>query len=133
MTEENQLDELKKKLYRLHFLLTEKENEGTIKESLHQFEDCFKDTMSELSSFIANEYKQDNSNYFDIVDSAFEHKLFNREMTDDLKIMVSETDQLINDENPAGIYSRIRESYAGYLQMIHDMLSRMGQDAEEDE
>ena len=55
MIYETNLEDLKKKLYRLHFLLTEKENEATIKESLKQFHSCFRDTMNELSAFLSNE------------------------------------------------------------------------------
>ncbi len=56
MIYENKLEYLKKKLYRLHFLLTENENEINIRDSLKQFQDCFKDTMTELSNFLLNEY-----------------------------------------------------------------------------
>jgi uncharacterized membrane protein YgaE (UPF0421/DUF939 family) len=132
MVNESNLEDLKKKLYRLHFLLTEKENEATINESLKQFSSCFSATMIELSIYLSNEYRINIKNNQEIVESAFTHKLFNKNMTEELKIMISESEKLIDGENSAETYKNIKESYAGYLQMIHDMLARMGQDAEEE-
>lgn len=132
MIDENQLNDLKKKLYRLHFLLTNSENEITIRETLDHFLDCFKDIMSELAGFITSEYahKPETNNH--IIDLSFEHKLFNKEMTEQLKRMVDDSEKLESAENSEEIYIKIKEKYAGNLQMIYDMLSRMGQDAEEE-
>jgi len=127
-----QLGDLKKKLYRLHFLLTEHEDESTIQESLKHFQNCFKDSMLELLHFFQNEYKLIPKDNNEIIKYSLEYKLFNTQMTDQLKIMLYDFEKLQSGDNSEEIYTKIKESYAGNLQMIHDMLSRMGQDAQEE-
>lgn len=129
---ENNLEDLKKKLYKLHFLLTEKEDANSVKESLKQFQLCFKDTMLELSNYLANEYRLSPKDNIEILELSFEYKLFNKNMTEQLKNMLQDFEQLISGEKPEKVYGKIKENYAGYLQMIYDMLTRMGQDIEDE-
>lgn len=133
MNYENQLDELKKKLYRLHFLLTEKEDSETIQNSLKQFLLCFEGTMQELTNFLFSEYKTDPQSNMEILDYSFEYKLFNQQMIDSLKIMVSDYEEVKSSRANNELYYKVKNNYAGYLQMIYDMLTRMGLDAEEEE
>ena len=126
------MEGLKEKLFRLHFLLTEKETDEIIKQGLEQFKGCFDDAMSELSGFLSDTYKIKLKDNVDVVERAFEYKLVNREMVQQLKEMVNDYEQIGSAENLKSVHKRIQEEYAGYLQMIYDMLSRMGQDAEEE-
>ena len=132
MTNENQLEDLKKKLYRLHFLLTEKEDAISIQESLKQFQICFKGAMLELSNFLFSEHGVSPKDNFEILELSLEYKLFNQHMTELLGTMVGDFNQLVSGKNTEQVYNKIKENYAGNLQIIHDMLTRMGQDVEED-
>jgi len=123
---------LKEKLFKLHFLLTEKETEETVRQGLDQFKSCFVEAMSELSTFLLETYDVHTKNNNDIVEQAFEYKLVNAEMAQKLKVMANDFEQIDSTGNNKFIHKKIQESYAGYLQMIYDMLSRMGQDAEEE-
>ena len=53
-------------------------------------------------------------------------------MIDQLKTILRDFEKLQSGDNSKEIYTRIKESYAGNLQMIYDMLSRMGQDVQEE-
>ena len=132
ITNENSLDDLKKKLYRLHFLLTEKENTDSVKKSLQQFIECFNHAMSELSAFLENEYKLAAGNNMEIAELSFQYKLINKEMSQEFKQMITDAEILEQIDSPEKIYSNIKIHHAGHLQMIYDMLSRMGQDAEDE-
>lgn len=133
MNYENQLEDLKKNLYRLHFLLTEKEDEETKQKSVKQFMSCLEGAMQELTYFLVNEYNVNPKTNLKILDCSFEYKLFNQQMTDDLKNMANDYEEVKSSVKNDQLYNKIKNSYAGYLQMIYDMLTRMGLDAEEEE
>jgi len=133
MVNENHLESLKKKLFRLHFLLTDRENAESVRESEEYFKLCFTEAMSELASFLSTEYNEAPKNNDEILECAFKHKLFNQEMIESLKKMVKDFNDLQVGKNRDQIYFNIRDRYAAFLQVIHDMLAKMGQDVEDDE
>ena len=47
--------------------------------------------------------------------------------------MVNDFNDLQVGKNTDQIYINIRDRYAAFLQVIHDMLAKMGQDVEDDE
>ena len=132
MSNENQLEDLKKKIYRLHFLLTEKEDANSIQESLKQFQLCLKGAMLELSNFLFSEHGVSPKDNIEILELSFKYKLFNQNMTGLLKNMIQDFELLEAGKNTEQVYNKTKENYAGNLQMIHDMLTRMGQDAEDE-
>lgn len=133
MVNEKHLESLKKKLFRLHFLLTDRENDESVHESEEYFKLCFTEAMSELASFLSAEYNEAPKNNDEILEYAFKHKLFNQEMIESLKKMVNDFNDLQVGKNRDQIYVNIRDRYAAFLQVIHDMLAKMGQDVEDDE
>ncbi len=53
-------------------------------------------------------------------------------MAEQLKMMVFDFEKLESGDNSEQIYNKIKENYAGNLQIVYDMLARMGQDAGEE-
>ncbi|KAA3615643.1 MAG: hypothetical protein D8M58_15725 [Calditrichaeota bacterium] len=126
------LDELKVKLFRLHFLLTEEQTEQAIADGVEQFQICFSQAMECLDFFIETEYKQKAESNDHLLQLSLEHKLFNQSMIDSMKKMLADYDLVQKGKNIEKIYPVIKESYARYLQMVLDMLTHMGEEAEEE-
>jgi hypothetical protein len=125
------LGALKIKLYRLHFLLTEEQTGQNLLDGLEQFKVCYKSAMECLQLFIKEEYKQQSKSYKDTLELALEHRLFNEGMIESMFKMAGDFEKAEKSKNNPEIYKAVQEDYARYLQMIFDMLIRMGEDPEE--
>ena len=126
------LDELKIKLFRLHFLLTEEQTEQIRLDGIGQFKICFEGAMDCLRVFIQDEFKQKSKSYTQTLESAMECRLFNQQMTSSMQQMLTDYNLAHKGKNLDHVYLGLQEKYAGYLQMIFDMLTHMGEDAEEE-
>jgi len=128
----NQVEKLKTKLFRMHFLLTEPETDEIIKDGFKQFKMCFIDVLAFLSDYMTEELKVESSSNLELLDNAFKNKLFTEQMTFSLKEMEVDYKMLPSGKNKSEIYSKIKSTYAQHLQLIYDMLVLMGQDGEDE-
>ncbi len=126
------LDALKIKLYRLHFLLTEEQTEQNLLDAMAQFKVCYKSAMECLELFIKEEYKQQSKSYKETLELALKYRLFNEGMIESMLQMAGDFEKAEKPKNNPEIYKAVQENYARYLQMIFDMLIRMGEEPEEE-
>ncbi len=126
------LDELKVKLFRLHFLLTEEQNEQITFDGIAQFKICFIGAMECLDEFIQNEFNQKSKSYGNLLDLAFEHRLFNQGMIESMRQMLADYNLVEKGKKMQAVYEEVKNNYSRFLQMIFDMLTHMGEDAEEE-
>jgi len=129
---QQKLEKLKLNLYGLHALLTEKQTEESILDGANQFKICFEGAIENLYDFLQNEFNLKNKSHSFVIESAFENKLFNNDMTVNLRNMSDDYGNLKSKKGRELVYPKIQTLYAGFLQMIYDMLLRMGQDAKEE-
>lgn len=131
--DEKKLKDLKQKLYRLHFLLTEKQNEETRAEGINQFVICFTSMIDNLDDFLKTEYSINSENESDVIEKSFENNLFNENTLSEMRDMLHSKEDSVNDQNHSDIYKDIQDNYARLIQMIHDLLKRMGEEATDDD
>ncbi len=121
---------IKATLYRLHFLLTEPQTDEIRKESILQFKICFKAIFSLLANYLSAEFNITTRSNLQVLEASFEKKMFTEDMTFSLKEMEKDF-ETIDSLNSDDIYIKIKELHARHLQLIFDMIARMGQDPEE--
>ena len=126
------LEELKVKLFRLHFLLTEEQTEQARFDGVSQFKICYEGAMECLEIFIHNEFSQESKSYNETLELALEHRLFNQKMIESMQQMSGDYNLAVKGKNLESIYQILQDKYAGFLQMIFDMLTHMGEEAEEE-
>ena len=126
------LEELKVKLFRLHFLLTEQQTEQAMLDGLDQFKICYEGAMECLENFIQIEFNQKSKSYKHALELALEHRLFNQDMIESMQKMMEDYNLVQKGKNLESVYRALQEKYARFLQMIFDMLIRMGEDPEEE-
>ena len=126
-------DGIKTKLFRLHFLLTEPESPENQNDGINQFKLCFKEILGFLTSFLEEEWNISPKSDLEILNTSFEKKLFTEEMTHSLKEMQQDFINLKFKKKKDEIYIRIKSIHAHHLQVIYDMLVRMGEDIEDEE
>jgi hypothetical protein len=131
--EEQQLENAKIKLFRLHFLLTEPQTDEIIEEALKQFELCFSELIKHLSEYLEENAGIKSGTSVDVFENAFKKKLFTQDMTEKLKNMAEDFNLITFGKEKTQIFEKVRDAYAHYLQVIYDMLIKMGQDAEDEE
>ncbi len=127
-----QLEELKVKLFRLHFLLTEEQSEQAVLDGNSQFVLCYESAMECLKNYIQNEHNQISKSYNNTLELALEHRLFNQGMIESMQLMLRDYNLVKKGKNLETVYPVLREKYGRFLQMILDMLTHMGEDAEEE-
>lgn len=132
MTEKIDTEKIKIKLYRLHFLLTEPESEEVQGEGIKQFKMCFKEVLRFLATYLQEEFGITTNTNLEVLSSSFEKKLFTQNMTTSLNEMEHDFRSLKSSKNTNEIYKRIKSIHAHHLQVIYDMLTRMGEDPEEE-
>jgi len=120
---------LQDKLNQLHFILTEPENRENKEASRAVFNDVFDMLIEALNLYLGKGNSSDKGNSDDILLLSFNQKLFNRQTFLDLKQMAVNRQK--NDLNI--IYRALIESDARLLQMMADMLHRMGEEYISDE
>ncbi len=126
------LEELKVKLFRLHFLLTEEQSEQAVLDGNRQFVLCYESAMECLKNYIQNEYNQISKSYNHTLELALEHRLFNQGMIESMQLMLRDYNLVKKGKNLETVYPVLQEKYGRFLQMILDMLTHMGEDAEEE-
>jgi hypothetical protein len=126
------IEELKVKLFRLHFLLTEEQTEQFIRDAIEQFKICYEGAMECLEIFIQNEYNQKSKSFKHTLELALEHRLFNQGMIESMQQMLDDYNAMQKRKKAETIYPLLQEKYARFLQMIYDMLMHMGEEAEEE-
>lgn len=120
---------LQDKLNKLHFILTEPENRENKEAARAVFNDVFDMLIEALNLYLGKGNSSDKGNRDDILLLSFNQKLFNRQTFLDLKQMAVKRQK--NDLNI--IYRALIESDARLLQMMADMLHRMGEEYISDE
>ena len=120
---------LQDKLNKLHFILTEPENRENKEAARAVFNDVFDMLIEALNLYLGKGNSSDKGNRDDILLLSFNQKLFNRQTFLDLKQMAGKRQK--NDLNI--IYRALIESDARLLQMMADMLHRMGEEYISDE
>lgn len=130
---EKKLEDLKLKLYRLHFLLTEKQNDETRQNGINQFIECSKSAYENLADYLNSEYSVKVKSPKDVVEKSFQKNLFNETTMLELEEMNKALEQAETNENISEIFSDVQENYSRLLQMIYDMLKRMGEEPHEDD
>jgi len=126
------LDELKVKLFRLHFLLTEEQNEQAVADGISQFKICYESAMDCLDIFIQDEYDDKSKSNKNTLELAFKHRLFNEGMIHSMYKMLDDYTLAQKGKHLEEIYQNLKENYARFLQMIFDMLTHMGEEPEDE-
>ncbi len=122
-------DNLQDKLNQLHFVLTEPESRENKETARAVLNDVFDMLIEALSLFLGQSRPAGKSSIDDILLLSFNHKLFNRQTF--MELMQMSVKRQKNDLNV--IYRALIESDARLLQMIADMLHRMGEEYISDE
>ncbi|MCB0283199.1 MAG: hypothetical protein KDF60_11515 [Calditrichaeota bacterium] len=130
---EKKLEDLKQKLYRLHFLLTEQQNEETKVAGINQFVTCFSSMIDNLKDFLTTEYGINVTDDKDVVENSFEYNLFNENTLVEMRNMLQAKENAEKNQKNFIIYEEIQNNYARLIQMIHDLLKRMGEEATDDD
>ena len=131
MTEyKDKVENIKINLYRLHFLLTETESEENQREGIDQFKLCFNEVVSFLAEFLKEEFSISAKSVLEILAASFEKRLFTKDMTNSLNEMAADFKALKSKKNVTEIYPRIKSIHGHHLQVIYDMLIKMGEDVD---
>ena len=130
---EKKLEDLKQKLYRLHFLLTEQQNEETKVAGINQFVTCFSSMIDNLKDFLTTEYGINVTDDKDVVENSFEYNLFNENTLVEMRNMLQAKENAEKNQKNFIIYEEIQNNYARLIQMIHDLLKHMGEEATDDD
>lgn len=131
--DEQKILKIKTKIFRLHFLLTEPESDDIIQQSFEQFKFCFRDVFDYLADYLKSVFEVKLPSDNEIIISAFKNKLITELFSKSLKVMENDYQSLVASKKSPEIFARIKSDYAQYLQLIYDMLERMGQDIEDAE
>ncbi len=115
-------------LQRLYFLLTEPETDEIYKQSRRQFERVYSEIIDLLRRFLQTEFGMVTKNTQQLFRAGFEKRIYNGPTLNRLLTMAEE-----KTEDDRALYERLRDEYVFLLRMIHDMLSRMGEEPEETE
>ncbi len=125
------LETVKKELQRIHFFLTEPETEEIRRQTLDYFDTVFKDTLALLSRFLKEEYSVREKEASGIISRGFELKLYNAPTYKRLKELAA--DMRGKKKDVEAVFARIRDDYVFLLRLLLDMLSRFGDEADEEE
>jgi len=129
---EKSLEDLKIKLYRLHFLLTEKQTPESISETLKHFTICFEHAFDCLAMYFKNEKDTILKSPSEVIAASLKQQLFNQQTIEILTTMAQDYEQVKKAED-SGLINSIADPYARLLQMIYDMLVGMGKDPLDDD
>lgn len=129
---EEELEELKTKLNRMHFLLTDTITDETKVDIIGQFQICFEAAFAALGNYLKETFNEKPVSAKYINKSAFKHGLYNERMTILLTEMIDDYTISKKRKNNDELLPAIQSSYTGVLQMFYDMLIRMGEDAQEE-
>ena len=126
------LDEYQTVVHSLHYLLTEKETD----QSKIEVVNVFKKALIKIVEILKIYLKKDFDIEIDDPDKVFEQaqkvKLFNETTYEAVKRMILDMNKSKSNFDQT-VYYNIKNEYARILQVFHDILRRMGEEATEDD
>jgi len=129
--ESQELELFKKNLHQLHFLLTEKETEESRQQAIDKFVTTTDMAAAVLNSVLKNPAKK--INVPDVFDQGFKDGLYNANSHEALMELSSDHALARKGSEKGRIYAELRQRHARMLQMVYDMLRRMGEDTEDED
>jgi len=123
------LEKVRGRLQRLHFLLTEPESDAIHEETRQQFAVVYRELNELLGRYLENEFAVQAGDAGELYRLGHEKRLYNAETLGRLQKMAAQGHGKPKDLS--AFYENVRDDYVFLLRMLHDMLQRMGEEPEE--